>query len=92
MDEHKTTTAPLAPRRLDPDKAVEALMLAGTSLLTNKEVFAIEDAHDKNPSSITRDKWNQAAKNLLDSGRLNKVQTNRLKGLRERMRRTKVKS
>jgi hypothetical protein len=85
--ESKSTTTPNA-----ASAAFTAMMTTGEKLLTYKELIAITEEGDPEPKTVNREKWNKAVKNLLNTNMLTKEQKNKLKGLRDRLRRTRVPS
>jgi hypothetical protein len=86
-----TTTTPQAPRALNPEAAVKALLAVAEGLRRHEVVNA--DSGDGKPlQPIDRKRWFQAAGNLLTSGVLNKAQKTKLKAARDELRRTKVRA
>lgn len=88
---HTTTTPSQPPKRIDPAAAFKAVMDSGRALRRHGVVVG-ETSNGQPPTTITREKWYAAASNLLKSSVLDKDQQSKLKGLRDELRRTKVKA
>lgn len=74
----------------DPQAAFNAMMTTGAGLRRSGTITVKKDGLDPG-RPVTRAIWYAAAKNLLDSGRLDRDQQRKLKALRNELRRTKVK-